>query len=136
MGGGPGRLLARNTPGGRRSCAGADAARPSAHTATTARAIAAKEQASNICGWLVIPIPSTSQPRAAWAGHVAKMRSGGTSEQIEGSDDAGDQHHPGDRDPEAQPFFDDRARLRAVAGEQKRLEVKSHAARDARQHHE
>src|SRR5262249_17593221 len=61
-------------PGGRRSCAGAGAARPSAHTATTARAIAAKEQASNISGWLVIPIPSTSQPGPGWAGHVAKMR--------------------------------------------------------------
>src|SRR6516225_10546421 len=117
-------------PGGRSSCAGAGAARPSAHTATTARAMAAKEQTSTISGWLVIPIPSTSQPRAAWAGHVAKMRSGGSSEQIEGGDDAGDQHHPGDRDPEAQPFLDDRARLGAVAVEQECLDVKSHAARD------
>src|SRR5262249_43949322 len=124
------------TPGGRRSCAGAGAARPNAHTATTARATVANEQASNISRWLVIPTPLTSQPHAGWAGHVAKMRSGGTSEQVEGGDDAGDQHHPGDRDPEAQPFFDDRACLRAVAVEQERLDVKSHAARDDRQHHE
>src|SRR5262249_48076438 len=52
----------------------------------TARAMVTKEQASSISGWLVIPVPSTSQPRAGWAGHVAKMRSGGTSEQIEGGD--------------------------------------------------
>src|SRR6516165_2979740 len=124
------------SPGGRSSCAGADAARQSAQAATTARAIAAKEQASTISGWPVIPIPSTSQPRAGWAGHVAKMRSGGSSEQIEGGDNAGDQRHPGDRDPEAQSFFDDRACLRAVAVEQERLDVKSHAARDDRQHNE
>src|SRR5690349_2478400 len=124
------------SPGGRRSCAGAGAATAIAHTATTARAIAAKEQASNISGWLVILISSTSQPDAGWAVHMAKRRSRGSSEHREGSDDAGDQHHPGDRDPEGQPFFDDRARLGAVAVEQDRLDVKSHAARDGRQHHE
>src|SRR5262249_12601831 len=124
------------SPGGRTSCAGADVTRQSAPAASTARAMAAKERASSVSGWLVISIPSTSQPRAGWAGHVAKMRSGGTSKQIEGGNDAGDQHHRGDRCPEAQPFFDDGARLRAVAVEQERLDIKSHAARDDRQQHE
>src|SRR5262245_29030370 len=121
--------------GGCRSCAEA-AARPSAHAATTVRAMVAKEQASSISEWLAIPVPSTSRPRAGWAGHVAKMRRGGTSEQMEGGDEAADQRHGGDRCPEAQPFFDDRARLRAVAVEQERLDIKSHAARDDRQHDE
>src|SRR5262245_4772965 len=124
------------SPGGRTSCAGADAARQSAPATSTARAMDAKERASGVSEWLVISIPSTSQPRAGWAGHVAKMRSGGTSEQIEGGNDAGDQHHRSHRCPEAQPFFDDRARLRAVAAEQERLDIKSHAARDDRQQHE
>src|SRR5262249_24906388 len=44
-------------PGGRSSCAGAGEARPSAHTATTARAIAAKGQTPNISGRLVTPTP-------------------------------------------------------------------------------
>src|SRR5262249_4130819 len=117
------------SPGGRTSCAEANVTRQSAHTATTARAVVTKEQASSIPAWLVLPVPAPSQPRAGWAGHVAKMRSGGTSEQIEGGDDAADQGHGGDRRPEAQPFFDDRARLRAIAVEQERLDIKSHAAR-------
>src|SRR5262249_10183575 len=82
------------------------------------------------------PDPMTSQPRTDSARRVAKLRRVGTSEQIESGNDAGDQHYRGDGRPELQPFFNDLARLRAVAVEQERFGIKPHAARDDRQQHE
>src|SRR5215831_3511472 len=58
IGGGLAWLLAWDLTRGRTSCAGADVTRQSAPAASTAHAMAAKERASSVSGWLVISIPS------------------------------------------------------------------------------
>src|SRR5262245_44811358 len=95
--------------------------------ATVARAIRARPRAPMFSGRLVITAPFRSQPRAGCAGGMAKLRYNGTSKQVERGNDAGDEYDRSHAGPEAQPLFDDCARLLAVAVEQERLGVKAHS---------
>src|SRR5215831_14462541 len=65
---------------------------------------------------------------------MAKMRT--SSKDVGRRNDADDEHHQGDSEPEGEPLLDDDSSTVAIAVEQERLQIETHAARNDREQHE